>query len=268
MFKHTKKKLKLGIFNSLKSISQTTKNQQTELTCFLAGHQRSGTNMAMDVLEKHWKTEVYHETNNKAFDNYMMRSPSVINALKSKSKAPVFVVKSLCELDLLDTLMTEFKPAKTIWVIRHYNDVVNSMVRSFSTSATFYKAIKEDRKAGLWRTRNLSDDNYQRIQALVTEDISEESAAALQWAIRNLIFFEKSFDTNSDVLLINYESLVSKPNLTFPQIYNFLNLEDNPNTYKHVHQSSIGKNKHPDIDPQIKQLCDQVWGKFSEHFIH
>ncbi|MFQ3248891.1 MAG: hypothetical protein ACI9O6_000695 [Glaciecola sp.] len=263
MFKYKRKKFKLAIFNFLKVVFQRVSRQKTELTCFVAGHQRSGTNMVMDVLEKHWHTTVFHETDNRAFDNYMMRPSKVIANLRNKASAKLFVVKALCELDLLDSLMKEFKPAKTIWVIRHYNDVVNSMVRSFNTSASFYKKIKEDRTEGLWRSRNLSDENYQRIFSLVNHDISEESAAALQWAIRNLIFFEKNFDTNKDVLLINYESLVKEPNVTFPNIFSFLSIDNSPNSYKHVHDSSVGKNKTPEIDPRIKELCEDVWQKFA-----
>ena len=42
---------------------------------FVGGVQRSGTNMLMDVLERSYETDVYHERDPRAFDGYQMRSP-------------------------------------------------------------------------------------------------------------------------------------------------------------------------------------------------
>ena len=55
------------------------------LTLLVAGVQRSGTNMVMDVLERSLETDVYHERDPRAFDNYEMRPLEVIRGLRARS---------------------------------------------------------------------------------------------------------------------------------------------------------------------------------------
>ena len=75
---------------------------------FVAGQQRSGTNMLMEVLEWSPYTDVYHETDPRAFTpGYEMRETAVIQDLARASRAPFFIVKSLCELDRLRSLLDD-----------------------------------------------------------------------------------------------------------------------------------------------------------------
>ena len=57
---------------------------------FVAGMQRSGTNMVMDVLERSLGTDVYHENDPRAFERYEMRDPAVIRQLANGSGTPLF----------------------------------------------------------------------------------------------------------------------------------------------------------------------------------
>src|SRR5215813_11979618 len=98
----------------------------TKQAVFVAGVQRSGTNMMMDVLEQSYDTDVYHETDNRAFEDYEMRPRTVIHRLVNTSKASVVVIKALCELHEVRQLLDEFAPAKGIWIVRDFADVVNS----------------------------------------------------------------------------------------------------------------------------------------------
>ena len=267
-FSEVKNRLKLETFRVTKGVRQfiTNRSKSPTLTSFVAGHQRSGTNMVMNVLEKHWRTDAYHETDARAFNDYQMRDIPTIKNLREKSNGDIFIVKSLCELDLLDQLMEEFEPCKIIWVYRHYNDVVNSMVKSFNNTAKNLRWIKEDRSAGGWRSRNISDDNYALIQELVNDDMTEVSAAALQWVMRNSIYFEKGFNNNDNVMLLNYEDLVSQPQVKFKEIFEFLGVEDQPETYSKVFSSSIGKNKIPDISPDILEQCNDMLEKLNSRY--
>jgi hypothetical protein len=99
---------------------------------FVAGMQRSGTNMLMETLEWNVHTNVYHETDRRAFNEvYEMRDISTIRLLEASSKAPFFFIKSLCGLDRLGELMDAFAPAKCVWIVRDFRDSTNSAVRSF-----------------------------------------------------------------------------------------------------------------------------------------
>jgi hypothetical protein len=116
------------LVHNFRALSQKAKEKTTVI---IAGHQRSGSNMLMDVLERSYETDVYHERDSRAFENYQMRDIPSIRSLHNASQSPCFVIKALCELQELPELMAAFSPASTVWLIRDYRDVVNSAVRSF-----------------------------------------------------------------------------------------------------------------------------------------
>ena len=60
--------------------------------------------MLMDILEKSWVIDAYHERDERAFDNYKMRELPVIKTLARKSPMPLFVIKALFELQDLPSL--------------------------------------------------------------------------------------------------------------------------------------------------------------------
>ena len=82
---------------------------------YVAGQQRSGTNMLMNVLDRHWRTDVYHETDARAFECYQMRDIEVIRALVKRSSARLVVFKALCELQRLRDLLDAFPKARALW---------------------------------------------------------------------------------------------------------------------------------------------------------
>jgi hypothetical protein len=115
----------LGGKGALQRLRRRTGLQGSRRMIFVAGVQRSGTNMLMDVFEKSLQTDVFHERDRRAFDNYLMRPTSIIRQLYDQSPAPFFVIKALCELQRLESLLKEFAPSKAIWVVRDFEDVVN-----------------------------------------------------------------------------------------------------------------------------------------------
>lgn len=224
---------------------------------FVAGVQRSGTNMMMDVLEKSYETDVYHERDGRAFDNYQMRERPVIHRLAERSPAPLFIIKSLCELQDLRALMEEFAPAKVLWVMRHYEDVVNSMLVSFRNQAKQVRRIVEYRDDGWWLGRGMSDETYALVCRLATPDLDDVNAAALQWYFRNQLFFDQGFDRDPRVLAVNYESLVSDPHQQFRRIFDFMDLRYTPRVAASVFASSIRRRSPPALRPEIRALCDE-----------
>ncbi len=255
--------LRKGLLHSLNAAN----NKQQQRVVFVAGVQRSGTNMMMDVLERSFETDVYHERDSRAFDNYQMRDVKVIQPLVAQSKAPCFIVKSLCELQRLSRLMDEFKidesrPAKMIWVNRHYFDVVSSMLVSFRNQANQVKRIAADRHSDGWLSGGLSDETYEHIQMLVHPDISDASAAALTWYFRGILFFEQGFDTDPRVQLVQYETLVTEPQAEFARIFGFLGLEYSQRVSSKVFGSSVRRRSPPEIDAPILALCSSLATRF------
>jgi hypothetical protein len=220
--------------------------------------QRSGTNMLMDVLERSRVTDVYHETDPRAFANYEMRELALIKRLVRKSPAPRVIIKALCELNSLRRLMGEFTPAKAVWIVRDYNDAVNSALVSFRNFAPQVSRIAQDRNSDDWRGRGMSDETHALVRKLYHPEMNEASAAAMQWYFRNILYFEQELDADPRVMLVSYESLVSEPQTCFPSIFQFLDMEYSPWISAKVFASSIRRRPQPEIDPAVRATCDAL----------
>jgi hypothetical protein len=231
-------------------------------TVFVAGHQRSGTNMLMDILERSYETEVYHERDSRAFDNYRMRELPVIRDLQRASQSPYFILKALCELQDLPELMAAFPPAYTLWLVRDYRDVVNSAVRSFPDFARYARLLADDPEAAGWRGQGMSRETRSIVRSVVHPEITETSAAALQWYVRNTLFFERGLDRDPRVRVIHYENLVQNPQAEFAGIFQFLKLKYAPWMGKDIFGTSVGKHREPDIDAPIRALCEEMMTRF------
>lgn len=230
---------------------------------FIAGMQRSGTNMVMEVLDRSLDTDVYHETDPRAFENFEMRAEGVIRELAKNSRAPFFVIKALCELDRLPDLMRRFAPAKTLWIVRAFEDVVNSATRSFRNFPKQVGRIAANRDDAQWRGRGMSDATHALVRELYHPDLNEASAAALTWYFRNVLFFEHGFDSNPDVLLMSYERLVTAPDAQFRRAFEFLGIPYSTRISGIVSAQSIRKNTAPPIEPRIRALCDGLAARFA-----
>ena len=244
-----------------------TRNKDQQRVIFIAGVQRSGTNMMMDVLERSYETDVYHERDARAFENYQMRDIAAIRQLLQLSRAPFFVIKSLCELHGLGRLMDEFKMnktrlAKTVWVNRNYFDVANSMLVSFNNQAEQVKRIAKYRTSDGWLCGGLSDETYGNIKAVVHSDISNATAAALIWYFRGVLFFEQGFDNDPRVQLVQYENLVTEPQVEFSRIFYFLGLDYSERLSNKVFESSVRRRSPPQIDAAVMELCDSLTTRF------
>lgn len=229
---------------------------------FVGGMQRSGTNLLMDVLERSFETDVFHEWDPRAFDNYRMREPAVIARLIAESRAPSFVIKALCELPRLPALMETFAPAKTVWIVRRYEDVVNSMLISFGNMAKQVRRIAGDRDSSGWLGEGMSDATHAVVRRLVHEEIDNASASALQWYFRNILFFELGFPHDARVLLVQYEQLVREPRREVERLFEFLGLDYSPRCVRRISARSVKRRPPPPIEPPVREVCDELWARF------
>ncbi|QPK65306.1 sulfotransferase family protein [Methylomonas sp. LL1] len=227
----------------------------------IAGAQRSGTNLVMDILENDWDTDVYHERDPRAFDNYVMRPIGEIQALREKSQSPKFVIKALCESQNLDAIMSALAPSKAAWVVRHYSDVIKSMQISFPTVLNRLRLIANDKEDGQWVSDGMSDDTYQLLLKLI-DQLDTPSACAFQWYLRNILFFEKGFDQNPNIKIIFYENLISSPETTTRELFDFFDLKYAPSVHNMINSPSSRKNHSIKLLPEVEQLCDRLWQRF------
>jgi len=223
---------------------------------FVVGAQRSGTNMMMNILDRSYDTKVYHEHDNTGFDQYLMREPEVIQGLVDRARAPVFVIKALCEMHQLPWLMQRFSPAKVIWVVRHFDDAVNSSLRSFTTVASQITKLVEDPEAHLWMGKGMSSETHGQVKKLYYPGINDPSLIALFWYTRNRLYFDLALGNDKRVRLINYERLVTDPHSEFKKTFEFLGLEYRNTLTRNVTPRSVGKARAPDIDPHVRSACE------------
>lgn len=249
---------------TLKYNSLSPSSHFTEInTVILSGVQRSGTNMFMDVFDKSYETVVYNETHAAAFNNYEMRDYEIIKSLRDNSSAPHFVIKALCELHDLGKLLDILSPAKSIWMFRDYNDVVNSMLVSFR-----HQAMQINRfVAGSdeWLARGMSDSTAEILSQYSGEKLDDASAAALQWYMRNVLLFEQGLHTDSRVKVISYDHLVVEPQIKFVEIFEFLGLEYTERLSASVNARSIRRREPPVIDPGVRAVCDGLYQRLLDN---
>ncbi len=268
-----KQKMTVAAEGTRKWVAQKLKYNRMSKSCvssdintvILSGVQRSGTNMFMDVFDKSYETVVYNETNIKAFNNYEMRDYEIIESLRDRSSAPNFVIKALCELHDLNKLLDILSPAKSIWMFRDYNDVVNSMLVSFGNQALQINRFVGNGGSDEWLSRGMSDSTIEILRRFSGEHLDDASAAALQWYMRNVLLFEQNLHTDLRVKVISYDHLVVEPQIKFVEIFEFLGLEYTERLSASVNARSIRRRETPVIDSEIRAICDGLYQRLIEN---
>ncbi len=255
-------RIRHALWRHAKALRQRVLPSPVERHVFVAGMQRSGTNLLMDVLDASAKTQVFHETDPRAFEHYEMRDLVVIRQLAGQCPAPVFVIKALCELDRIKSLMDIFTPAKTLWVVRDWRDSVNSAIKSFGNFVPQWKRLA-DGDAKDWRGRGMSPAIRELLAALYHPDASEAEGAAIMWFYRNSLFFEQQLAADARVRVVFYEDLVQHPMREVAAVYDFLGLAGfNAATAGRIHSRSVKHRSPPDISHSVTSLCDELLARF------
>ena len=229
--------------------------------CFVAGVQRSGTEMLMDAFERHADTYVFHERDPRAYDDYEMRQVDMVRDLVNGVAPAVVIVKALCESQDLYWMLDFFGDAKVVWMYRDYRDVINSNARSRTFKfggRNYIDEIVRDPRRGFWRGRGMTAETLAAIRAEYSPDIGNETALALFWYYRNMLFFDQSFDRDDRCLLLSYEKLVADSAGVGSRVQAFAGLDPDPRIFGHVHAGSLGKNAPPKITPGAEKLCREM----------
>lgn len=249
---------RLQLWRHGKAVRQRLFPRRVGLTVFVAGMQRSGTNLVMDVLDASVATEVFHETDPRAFARYEMRDATTIRALRARSRAPVFVIKALCELDRVHALMDDYAPAKTLWVVRDWRDSVISAVKSSGNFLPQWQRLAAG-DATDWRGRGMSAATRELLAALWHDDATEAEGAAVMWFYRNALFFEHGLDADARVRVLFYERLVGAPATEIRCVFGFLGLGDaGPAVVRRIHARSVRQREVDGVSHAVAALCDEL----------
>jgi len=226
---------------------------------FVVGTQRSGTNMFANVLDRSFQTECYHDNDDAAFCNYILKDEATIAKLVRDSRAKAVVFKPICDSQNATRLLKLHPRAQAIWIYRHYFDVVNSSLQQFREHRAYLHHMLYDRQKAGWRVENVLPEDMELVERFYHAGVSDASARALIWYLRNTLYFQQQLEQDDRVLLVNYERLVTHPCERFRRVFDFVGLEYRDRWVRSVFGSSVGKAEHPKIDPEIHRLCERIY---------
>ncbi|MBC8098847.1 MAG: sulfotransferase [Armatimonadetes bacterium] len=271
-------KAQRGLIRTQKHIWQRMNLDQSapKTPLWVVGNQRSGTTMLMKVLEKSRHMRVFQEHSRSAFqDDWRLQPTEVIQGLIANSYAPTVVFKPLCDAHLTDQLLTTYPNSKAIWIYRSYTDVASSAVKKWGEHLkdVMRQITVGDWHALGWRGERLNPEVMALVKRLYSPELGVEESAALQWYLRNHFYFELGLDTNPNVLLIRYETLVADPSGEFQRIFAFTETPYDAEVIAEVSERSVGKGKWVSVNPELQQtlegLLTQLDSKFfAEHPTH
>jgi hypothetical protein len=230
------------------------------------GEQRSGTNMLLRCFGRCPATAIYNETDDDAFVDYELRDLDVIRRLVEQSPASHVVFKPTADGNRVAEIVDQLPGARAIWIYRDYRDAVNSALVLFrETSVEYLTNVATRSPAARWRSINITDEDVALIQGHLQRGISEQTARALIWAIRNDFFFRSNMHRRHDVLLLNYEELVRDPATVVKHAYDFVGLDFHKKYTRDVFSTSVGRREFPHIDPEIDRLCAGVLQRLDDY---
>ena len=227
---------------------------------FVFGDMRSGTNMLKDCFIRTRRTEVFNESDEEAFDDFMLQPLPVLNELIQRSHATHVVFKALADSARARELLDHFPGSVGLWIYRRYEDVVNSAVRTahWRSPRENIRLTLEDPERARWRRLNLTEAQLALLREHYESGINEESARALFWHIRNDLYFSQQLNSDERVALLNYEALVSNPGSELKRAWHHAGLQLLPEYFSHVSPKSVGRHHAPEIDATIAELADQM----------
>jgi hypothetical protein len=229
----------------------------------IMGEMRSGTNMLDECFANCFSADVYHETDDDAFVGYELRPLPEIRQLIANSNGTHAVFKPIADSNCADDLLDGLPGARVIWIYRRYQDAVNSALEKWTEHREYLRLILEEPQKARWRARGLSADDLALIRKHYNKDLTDPSARALIWYIRGRCYFTQKLEEHSDVMLINYEQLVTNPREQLRAAFDFVALPFQDSYYQHVATSSIRKRPDPEIAPEIAALCDALTEQFA-----
>ncbi len=229
---------------------------------FLVGSGRSGTNMLASSLSRSWNINLFNEDNPQAFEHWRLRDLSIIESLVEHNYAPIVLFKPILDTYRIGQFLAYFTNAKAIFIFRQVDDVVNSSLKKFGT---------EDRIGHVndWIVNDFQEfsmamppqSTRELIRGLWKPNLSPGSGAALYWLFQNSLFFDLNLSRNKEVALVQYEAVVTSPTHEFRKICEFLDIKYAPKFSKNIFASSIKRDNVPEIDSEIRDACDLLFGQ-------
>ena len=228
----------------------------------LVGLQRSGTNMVARALEANPEFEVRNENDGAAFDRFRLRPIPQVHELIGRSRQRFLVLKPLIDSHRVDELLDGLggtSPGRALWTYRRVDGRVRSALSKFGDqNLLVVRAIAEGRGADLWQAQRLSADSRKLIEALDPAGLSMETAAAVIWYIRNVLYFELGLESRDDCLLVSYDRMLDDAEGEVRRICGFLDTELQPAMIEGIARRGAGAPEELALDPAVRKMCSDL----------
>ena len=235
---------------------------------FLVGLQRSGTNMVARALEANPEFEVRNENDRTAFDRFRLRPLPVVREIVTRSRQRFLVLKPLIDSHRVDELLGGLgtpSPGRALWTYRGVDGRVRSALSKFGVqNLQVLRAIAQGRAGDLWQAQGLSPDSRDLIQGLDVDLITNETAAAVIWYVRNSLYFDLGLDARADCLLVSYDRMLDDPEREVRRICEFLGTEYQPAMTAGIARRPAITRGELAIDPKVRQRCSDLERRLEE----
>lgn len=226
---------------------------------FILGAQRSGTTILIKSLNQSLEIDVHGEASPHAMRDWRIRETSVIEHLIRRSRHRVVVFKPLTDSHRASDFLSLDESARAIWMYRNAADRANSAVARFgSTNLEHLSGFVRGELLDTWQAQGLSDASMALLKRFNYDNMSPHSAAGLFWYIRNALYFDQGLDSDSRVLPLAYEDLVTNPENTMRRVSRFIGCTFEPALYDSIHAKSLGRSESH-LAPEIEALCATMY---------
>jgi len=237
---------------------------------FVLGCQRSGTTLVLNVAGRSPKVHSFHEGDGVILELEYFRiiSDDAIRKAIAKTPEPIMLFKPLNDSQHVDRLLGLHENAISIWIYRHYRDVVDSAVKKWGDAQrTILLQVSE----GVYTDpgnkaigERVTSENLKMVRRITAKGLSSGEGAALLWYLRNSIYFDLDLQTNSRVLLCKYEDLVREPDKQFVALFKFIGAGYSPEYTTDVHASSVKKESAVTFGSEIERLCEDMMTRLDD----
>jgi sulfotransferase family protein len=240
-----------------KSLLHNVRSRQPGRAVFIAGMQRSGTTMLMNVFHLRPDTAVFDEARDSVvFQDFRIRDLDVLRNSLDNQSLPVSVYKVICDSHCVSSLLESFPNARVLWVYRNPQANADSQLKKFASPVQAIKLVHGDQPGGGWFAEGVSDEVRRVLQQFDPGDLADFDWACLNWWARNQIFVEQNLRDDSRVELLRYEELVVNPRTVLGQVIDWLEMPNDERSFRFVHTRSVHKRNLPSVHPEVDKLCN------------
>lgn len=196
-------------------------------------------------LGKSWQIRAFNENDPEAFAGYHLRDFQTILGILDQTGSPNALFKPVLDTYSAREFLDTFENARVIFVYRHYYDVINSLLKKAQQRGHVTKTEELQRwlKSDFdeFKLATLPRKSKDRLRSLWSDELNEESSAALFWLFQNHLFFDLGLANHPRAQLVQYERIVADPPVEFRRICQFIGIKYEGQMARGVHADSVAK---------------------------